>query len=364
MKTNNPGEEKSSLMKILFVARTYPPLVGGMEKYASDFYHHLQKSAKVKLIANPTGKKNILPFFLKVMFYLVLHARDFDIIHFNDAILAPLLPIIRIFSDTKITFTVHGLDVVYRKLGYQHLVIPFLRKADMIFPVSRYTKNQCLQRKVLEKKLKIIPNGLDFTQNLSCTEENKESLLSKIPLDLSDKSILLTLGRLIPRKGHAWFIEQVLPMLPMQYVYLIAGNGPEYHRLSQLIETSGLDNRAALLGYVPEEEKNCLFQLANLFIMPNISDQHDQEGFGIVLLEAGKNSLPVIASDIEGITDAVIDGVSGRLVSEKDAQGYKNTILNLNIDQNIISDKLRQKYDWHVIRQMYLDEFQKLLEND
>jgi len=360
---NNTGQEKSPLIKILFVARTYPPLVGGMERFASDFYHHMQELSQVRLIANPIGKKNIIPFFFKVMVYLIIHSRDYDIIHFNDAILAPLLLIIRIFSNTKVTFTVHGLDVVYQKYGYQRLVIPFLRRADKIFPVSQYTKNQCLQRHVPEKNLQIIPNGLDFAQDTHCTEENKASVLSKIPQDLTDKTILFTIGRLIARKGHVWFIENVFPLLPSHYVYLIAGNGPEYSIINQVIRKSGLENRIILMGYVPEGEKRCLFQLADVFIMPNISDQHDQEGFGIVLLEAGKNALPVVASDIEGIKDAVIDNVSGLLVREKDARAFYNAILHIDIDRNQIFDQLRQKYDWQVTRQMYLDEFRELLPN-
>ena len=360
---NNPNEVKSKLIKILFVARTYPPLVGGMEKFASDFYRYMQELTQVRLIANSIGKKNIIPFFFKVMGYLMRHARDYDIIHFNDAILAPLLPIIRVFSSARVTFTVHGLDVVYQKYGYQHLVVPFLRRADKVFSVSQYTKTQCLQRKIPQKKIKIIPNGLDFAQSSPCTEENKESVLLKIPLDLSDKTILLTLGRLIPRKGHAWFLESVFPLLPLHYVYLIAGNGPEFNNISQVIRKSGLDNRIILLGYVSELEKNCLFQMADLFIMPNISDQYDQEGFGIVLLEAGKNGLPVVASNIEGIKDAVIENVSGQLVKEKDAQAFYDAILNMDIDDAQILDYLRQKYDWQVIRQMYIKEFQVLLHN-
>ena len=351
-------------MKILFIARTYPPLVGGMEKFAFDFYNTLKSKADVKLIANPIGKKRIIRFFLQVMIYLVLNARKFDIVHFNDAILSPLVPVIRLFSKAKITFTVHGLDIVYQKYGYQQLIIPFLRHADLIIPVSQHTKDQCLARRIPHEKLRIIPNGLVFSQVPNCSQEVKQSIIEKIGTEISDQTILLSLGRLIERKGHTWFINHVFTRLPENFIYLIAGDGPEYQKISHLIHQRSLTGRVKLLGYVSEEEKACLFQLADLFIMPNIHDENDQEGFGIVLLEAGSHGLPAIATNIEGITDAVIDGVTGFLVEEKDAQGFINAIHNPDIDRNIIKEQLQSQYDWENIGHRYYSLFVDLTSQD
>ena len=351
-------------MKILFIARTYPPLVGGMEKFAFDFYNTLKSKADVKLIANPIGKKRIIRFFLQVMIYLVLNARKFDIVHFNDAILSPLVPVIRLFSKAKITFTVHGLDIVYQKYGYQQLIIPFLRHADLIIPVSQHTKDQCLARRIPHEKLRIIPNGLVFSQVPNCSQEVKQSIIEKIGTEISDQTILLSLGRLIERKGHTWFINHVFTRLLENFIYLIAGDGPEYQKISHLIHQRSLTGRVKLLGYVSEEEKACLFQLADLFIMPNIHDENDQEGFGIVLLEAGSHGLPAIATNIEGITDAVIDGVTGFLVEEKDAQGFINAIHNPDIDRNIIKEQLQSQYDWENIGHRYYSLFVDLTSQD
>jgi glycosyltransferase involved in cell wall biosynthesis len=348
-------------IQILFIARTYPPLVGGMERFAEDFYTHLSNHADVKLIANRIGKKHIVFFFFKVLGFLFLNAAKFDIIHFNDAILSPLIPWIRLFSKAKITLTVHGLDVIYAKFGYQRIIIPFLRMADKIFPVSHYTKLQCLDRDIPEEKLHIIPNGLDFSIVEPCQDEVKDQLLAKIGFELHNKTILFSIGRLIRRKGHAWFIENVLDHLPEHYVYLIAGDGPEYCRIQGLINALSLHKRIVLFGYVTDKEKNCLFEMADIFIMPNIKDANDQEGFGIVLLEAGSYSLPSVASNIEGIKDAVLPGETGMLVNEKDTSGYIHAITNMSIDPKKIFQKLRKKYDWEVISQIYLQEFQTML---
>lgn len=348
-------------MKILFIARTYAPFVGGMEKFASDFYSNLQNYAHIQLLANTHGKRKIIQFFFKAAIYLMFNARKFEIIHFNDAVLAPLIMIIRIFSKAKISFTVHGLDIVYSKFCYQQLIIPFLRKADRIFPVSQYTMKQCLERQIPEHKLLVIPNGLVFSEIKGCSNEGKKTLSFKLSDTFKDQHILLSLGRLIKRKGHVWFIENVCVNLPDSYIYIIAGNGREFDHIAEVIRKRKLDKRIRLLGFVSEEEKACLFEMADLFIMPNIFDDNDQEGFGIVLLEAGSYSLPTIASNIEGIKDAIIDGVTGILIEEKNANGFIDGILHPNIDRHLIAPKLRAKYDWSEISQAYFHEFEQLI---
>ena len=347
-------------MNILFIARTYAPFVGGMEKFASDFYSNLQEYSQVQLLANTHGKRKIIQFFFRAALFLMLNARKFEIIHFNDAVLAPLIMIIRIFSKAKVSFTVHGLDIVYNKYFYQQLIIPFLRKADRIFPVSQYTMKQCLERQIPEHKLFVIPNGLVFSEIKGCSNAGKKTLSFKLCDTFKDQHILLSLGRLIKRKGHVWFIENVYVNLPDSYVYIIAGNGSEFDNIAEVIRKKNLDERIRLLGYVSEEEKVCLFEMADIFIMPNIYDENDQEGFGIVLLEAGSYSLPVIASNIEGIKDAIIDGVTGILIDEKNANGFIDGILHPNIDRHSIAPKLRAKYDWSEISQAYDREFEKL----
>jgi glycosyltransferase involved in cell wall biosynthesis len=348
-------------MKILFIARTYPPLVGGMEKFAEDFYKSLSQKAEVTLIANRIGKKYIIVFFFKVLFFLIANARRFDIIHFNDAILSPLIPVIHIFSNVKVTVTVHGLDIVYDKFGYQKLIIPFLRKADFIIAVSRHTRDQCLARNISQEKLMVIPNGLNFSTVEPCSQEAKQSITSKIGKPRNDQVVLLSLGRLIKRKGHTWFIENVFGNLPNNYVYLIAGDGSEFTEIKSKNQRLSLHDRVKLLGYVTAQEKACLFKMADLFIMPNIHDQNDQEGFGIVLLEAASHGLPSIATNIEGISDAIIHGVTGFLVEEKDTAGFIDAIQNPKFERGKICEKVQANYDWAIINEMYHNLFLRLI---
>lgn len=348
-------------MKLLFITRTYPPAVGGMEKFASDFYANYRKQGDIDLFANPGGKKMIPFFVIKVIVFLVFHSRNYDVIHLYDAVLSPLVLIIKALSKAKVSFTVNGLDIVYSRFGYQKLMPFFLKKADRIVAISQCTMEQCKLRGIPKEKLTVIPVGINFESLQIYSESKKSETLSKFNISVKGTKLLLTVGRLVKRKGHAWFITHVFKKLPGHYTYLIAGAGPEQDLIKKLIHELDLAHKIYLLGHVSDEEKFCLYQISDLFVMPNISVKNDQEGFGIVLLEAGRYGLPVIASNIEGIKDAVIDGKTGHLIEEQDAQGFINVIMNPDIDLSSLKNVVSSNFDWSNVARRYQIEFDKMV---
>ncbi len=331
-----------------------------MQRFAYDFYHHLKKIADVDLIANPGNRKTFLPFLLKVLCFLVFNSRKYEVIHLYDAVLSPLIPVIRLFSRARITFTVNGLDIVYSRFGYQKLIPFFLKHADKIIAISQDTKEQCRMRGVPLEKLVVIPVGISTEKGIQYSEFQKLQLASRLNLPVEKKKILLSVGRLVKRKGHAWFVSSVMRYLPDSYTYLIVGLGPELNRIRQTIRELDLSNRVFLLGEIAEEDKNCLYQMADLFIMPNISLKTTREGFGIVVLEAGRYGLPVIAADIEGIRDAVIDGKTGRLVREGDDRGFAEAIINPKLDPAAIRELVLSQFNWPDVAKRYYAEFEKI----
>jgi len=348
-------------LKVLFITRTYPPFVGGMEKFASDFYVNYGKKGEIDLLANSGGKKMIPFFSIKVVFFLIFRSRNYDVIHLYDAVLSPLILIIKAFSNAKVSFTVNGLDIVYSRFGYQKIMPFFLQKADRIFAISQYTMEQCELRGIPKEKLTVIPVGINFDSLQVSSELKKSETLLKFNIPIRGVKILLTVGRLIKRKGHSWFIVHVLRKLPEHYIYLIAGAGPEQDSITDLTRELNLTHRVYLLGRVSDEEKNCLYQISDLFVMPNISVKNDQEGFGIVLLEAGRYGLPVIASNIEGIRDAVIDKKTGYLIEEKDVQGFVDAIIQFNsINRSSIGSIVASYFGWEHIIEKYYEEFMNI----
>ncbi|PWB71730.1 MAG: TetR family transcriptional regulator [Anaerolineales bacterium] len=329
-----------------------------MEKFASDFYNNYRRLGQIDLLANNGGKKKLPIFLLRVVIELVFHSRKYDVIHLYDAVLSPLIFFVRLFSKAKVTFTVNGLDIVYSRLGYQIFMPFFLMKADKIIAISQYTMEQCVMRGIPKEKLMVIPVGYNFKSIEVLSVEKRIATMSKYGISWREKKILITVGRLVKRKGHAWFIEHVLIELPKDYIYLIIGDGPELKLLSKLVTKLDLIGRVYLLGRVSDEEKGNLYQMADLFVMPNIHVEGDQEGFGIVLLEAGQYGLPVIASNIEGVRDAVLNGKSGMLIDEKNSMGFIDSILRFNPDKSAILPALNSKFNWDKVITAYFEMFQ------
>src|SRR5690606_29098600 len=133
---------------------------------------------------------------------------------------------------------------------------------------------------------------------------------------------------LIARKGVFWFVEKALPEIIKKrkdVAYLVSGSGPDQDAIAQTIEKHGLKNYVFLLGRTSDETLSNLYNVADAFIMPNIRVKGDLEGFGLVALEAASCGTPVVASNIEGIKDAIMDGKNGFLVKDKDTHAYVQT---------------------------------------
>jgi glycosyltransferase involved in cell wall biosynthesis len=150
-----------------------------------------------------------------------------------------------------------------------------------------------------------------------------ERLLSR---SIGDRKVLLTVGRLVERKGVCWFIDKVLPELGSSYVYLVAGDGPERGRAQRIVEQRGLREQVHLLGKVTDRDLEALYRTADVFVMPNVPVPGTMEGFGLVALEAASAGVPVVASDLEGIRDAVVDGETGVLVESGNVAAFVDAI--------------------------------------
>ena len=153
-------------------------------------------------------------------------------------------------------------------------------------------------------------------------EQARQELRARFDIP-EETAVLLTLGRLVRRKGVAWFVAQVLPWARRDVVHLVAGAGPAEERIRRVARSKGLQHSVRLLGRVSRDDRELLLRGADLFVQPNIHVYGDMEGFGLVNVEAAVRDLPVLAADIEGIPDAVVDGETGWLVRSEDAPRWR-----------------------------------------
>jgi glycosyltransferase involved in cell wall biosynthesis len=344
-----------------------------MERVAYELSQQLSKISGVKLI-KWGGSNKWLPLVLPCLLFKslwTLFTADIQVVYLEDGLLAPLGLILKIFTRKPVTATIHGLDITYKNRLYQSVVPKCIRRLDRVICISDYTKKVCLNKGIPERKIRVIPDGISDGFYIHDRRQNlKEKLSKKLEINLENKKILLSVGRLVERKGIHWFVENVMPEIAAKEVgciHLIAGDGNFSSQVQKAIGQNNLNDSVRMLGRVDDETLKLLYNVSDIFVMPNIPVKGDMEGFGVVVLEASSCALPVIASNLEGIRDAVQDGKNGILVDHGYARGFVDRLLEL-LENNELRKSFGTRarkftldnYGWESIAQNYLDEFKAI----
>ena len=347
-------------MNILFISRAYPPVVGGIEKQNFEIAAALSEICHVDVIINTRGKW-LLPLFLPyATFRALASAHKYDVVLLGDGVLGITGYILKLVTGKPVACIIHGLDLTYKNTLYQKLWVNiFLRHIDKLIAVGHETIQQGVSRGIPESNFVFVPNGVTpANPDEIFTHQELETLIGKEVKG----HILLTIGRLVKRKGVAWFIDNVVGTLNENIVYIIAGAGKEETNILSAIQNNHLQERVFFIGEITERDKKLLFTTADIFIQPNIKVDGDMEGFGLVVLEAAAHGCVVVASRLEGLIDSVQHGQNGYLVTPGNAKEYREVIESiLDNPQQIKSHGQRARiyvennYSWSLIARKYLD---------
>jgi len=353
-------------MRVLFVARAFPPIIGGIENQNEALTRYLAKKATVTNIVNTKGKKWLPVFLPYAVLMSLLNLRKVDIVILGDGVCAPIGWVLKLVSKKPVVCVLHGLDITWQNTLYQALWVKFfLKRLDRFIAVSRSTKELALHAGLPEEKIIVVSNGVELSNKKPYSKAQLQRFLN---INLEGKFILLSLGRLIKRKGFQWFVDHVAPQLPSDTLYLMAGSGPDDNKIKSTIEKHSLEQRVFLLDQVNEQTKQSLFHCADLFIQPNIPVPNDVEGFGITQIEAGICGLPSLSSDLEGLKDAVTHDRNGWLISSKDSDIWTNAIENKRqyLENNSdfraqVAQFCHNNFSWELIVDQYLEHLAPLL---
>jgi glycosyltransferase involved in cell wall biosynthesis len=344
-------------LRILFITRNYPPKVGGLEEYS---YNLIREFEAHEITCKITLSKSIkhliwfLPYsFLKALY--IIRKYSIQSVHLCDGLLSPVGLLLKLLTGAKITVTIHGLDITYDNPFYQMFIPWCLSRLDGVVCVSHSTRDECVRHIILCPNCTVIPNGIrpDQLYLQQSKNELRRRLENLIGISLDNKRVLFTIGHLVKRKGVAWFVENVMPRLKGSYLYVVAGEGAERRTIQEIVDRYDLQDSVLLLGEVSDEDRKFIYNASDIFIMPNITVPGDVEGFGIVALEAGSCGLPVVASNIEGLRDAVINGKTGYLVGEGDVEGFVSRIRDMNLKKDQIREIVNSTFDWAKIYKDY-----------
>lgn len=314
-----------------------------------------------------------VPFFLAKAGWQIARAarrEAVDVVLFSSMVTASVaVPLQRLLRRRRVRTAaiVHGLDVTKPFPPYQWFVPRVFDALDAVLPVSRATRQACLDRGADPDSLHVVPNGIDLdrfppprdkaTDRQALEQATGHSTPPPPPAAL----LLCSVGRQVKRKGTAWFIDAVMPRLPPDVHYWVAGDGPETSAIQRAIDRHDLHARVRHLGRVPDETLAQLYRGSDLFVMPNIPVADDLEGFGIVLLEAGVCGTPAIAAQLEGIQDVITEGINGYLVPAKDPSGFVNAIQRYRGDATALDAAAQQAFEhttstfaWSAVANTYL----------
>jgi L-malate glycosyltransferase len=225
-----------------------------------------------------------------------------------------------VLHNLKFIFTVRVASVISHK----------------IIAVSNRVKNLNSNfYKISPKKVFVVHNGIDGSRFNLRPKENS-----------GDRFLIGSVGGLQPQKGYMVALEairQIVTIYP-QVEYNIIGDGPERHSLAIFIKRHKLDENVHLMGW----QANIPDQLAklDLFLMTSF-----HEGFSIALLEAMASGLPIIATDVGGNGEAILNKKNGILIPPNNV---KATIKSID---SLINDAKQRGVFGNAARNQFLENF-------
>ena len=216
----------------------------------------------------------------------------------------------------------------------------------------------------------------------SATPSSGDTLQRPVPHTVNGKFKILFVGRHIERKGICYLIEAARYLPKDQFEIRIVGVGDLTEQLKMQAEAVGSKKSEVGVNSVEESPASIIFtgklspedlaneyKTANVFTLPAIVDSKgDTEGLGVVLIEAMELGLPIVASNVGGIPDVVIDGESGILVPEKDpvalANAFKRLAAEPSLTEHLLAGackRINECFTWDGIIERQIDVYNKVV---
>jgi asparagine synthase (glutamine-hydrolysing) len=274
--------------------------------------------------------------YVKTALRVIREKKPFDLIICGHINLLPLAYMAKLMLGAPLILEIYGIDAW--KPTKSRLANYLLKHIDAFISISDFTRNKFLAwADLASTKGFLLPNAIDI---LSYGPGPKNPALVD-RYGLHNKTVLMTLGRLVSRERYKGF-DEVIDILPdlvkevPNIVYIIAGDGDDRSRLEEKARSLGLTARIFFTGWIPEAEKADHYRLADAYVMPSRG-----EGFGFVFLEAMACGIPVVASQSDGSREAVRNGNLGLLVDPADQGELKKAVLEaINRPKGNIPDGL------------------------
>lgn len=255
----------------------------------------------------------------------------YDIVHTHTPIASAITRLVcKKIPNVKVIYTAHGFHF-YKGAPILNWIIyypieKYLSKfTDVLITINKedYSRaKSCLKA----KRTEYIPGvGVDVEkfQNASIDRAQKRAEIG-VP---EDAFLLLSVGELNKNKNHILIIKAIFRLRSKKIHYVICGEGLLEREISKLSQKLRIHDNIHLLGFrndIPE-----ILKASDIFLFPS-----KREGLGLAAIEAMASGLPIITSNIHGIKDYSIDGITGYAIKPNDVKKFAKSISNLMLDNN------------------------------
>ena len=344
--------EESEARSILLVTNDLGPRAGGIETFILGLIEQLPRSEIVVYTSSQPGDmafdEQLLARFGVIVYRdsakvllptprvnravaRVMQQHRAEVVWFGAATpLAWMAPYLRRRGASRIISLSHGHEVWWSKLFPFSLVVRHIGNSlDVVTYLGEFTKRA--MRPALGPKVQLIQIAPGIDIHHFTPGERSSELVDQF--QLQGKRVLISVGRLVHRKGQDRLIEAmpaILREVP-NAVLLFIGTGPYKRELEKLVAKHNLSTSVLFVGRLTYPELPAYFRLGDVFAMPSRSRFFglEVEGLGIVYLEASACGLPVIAGNSGGAPDAIIEGVTGFAVDGTDVPQIASAAIKL-----------------------------------
>ena len=243
-------------------------------------------------------------------------------------------------------------------------IMNFLRRVFAIFcedalvAISKDAKRGLLSLHFPERKIRVIYSGIN-EESLKKESLDREQILKKFGIQ-PNNFIVGVISVLKPRKGLFTFINAVKMVAQdcPNVKILIIGKGPLKEKLDDQIKSLNLQNQIIFYDYVENIAET--YKIFNLFVLPSLT-----EGFPAVLLEAMALKVPIIATKVGGVPEAIEDGISGILVPPQNSKALAEAIIKIYKDSNLSSkfvENAQIRFKKYFTAEMSARQYEKVYE--
>ena len=276
---------------------------------------------------------------------------EFDVIHANDWVTGRAAIEIKKRTGKKLVATIHSTEYdrtagkPWERIEKEEKAL--IDNADLVVTVSRRLKEELISLyHTNEKRISVIYNAI-----------NRERF-NGIKRD-SNRKVVLYVGRLSVQKGIDNLIKafRIVSEKNDNALLYIIGEGPELSNLINLSINLDLSDKVIFLGKVPDSEMETLYSIANVFVMPSVS-----EPFGIVALEAIASNVPTIVSSQSGVSEVIKNTLKVDFWDTEQMADLILGLINYNEANNEITKNAYKELDsitWDKAAEKFIEIYNK-----